>query len=372
MEYPYKQKIKNRIRVPNDFESINETNMFKFLDRVEPFGMTSMRDAVFLALEKVKSVSERHYLMNKDMSEQQSGYINSNDSKYSFKIIVVTDGADTSSTLTASDISKHLCNTTQNTSVDDLNLLFVTIDLDKHDQANLDIIGISHNSETHCKKIEAKSEELVEIFEKEVFKNEEKIETQVVKQVYGKDVLFKKIQIKSIEIEVEKMFAVTFVIDISGSMEGQRWNSLKAAIKNLKEKLSMNPSNMVDLILFNDSVFHYTHPHFNKMFTFEFFTTFCSIRPFLCFLFCFWCAPCCMSELALSKAEGRDFRLSGIWINFLCAPLCLALNRRKIKKTYNIPGYCIIDYFLEPCFCFCMTSQEWAEARYRGQGLILI
>lgn len=372
MNKPHKE-VKNRIKVPNDFEKINETNIFNFLDRIEPFGWTSMRDAIFLSLEKVKRVSQGHSSSQKFSGDQNSGYMNqtSRNIKYSFKVIVVTDGEDNCSEVSAPFISQYLSDLTHNTSVDDLNLLFLTVDLNRHDQANLDIIGISHNSSTHCKKLEAKSEELVEIFEREIFRYEQIDEVHRVVKVDGADILLKETRIKSVEILAEKNFAVTFVIDISGSMEGKRWNNLKAAIRNLKDKLSKNPKNMVDLILFNDSVFHYTHPHFNKKFSNELCSSFCSTKPLLCFFCCFACAPCLMSELALSKAQGRDFVCPGLLPVFFCAPIFLALNRRKLRKRYNIPGNCCLDCCIEPFCCFCMASQEWAEARFRGEGLAL-
>lgn len=358
MDFPYTQKIKDKIKIPIEFERIKETNMFDFLDEIEPFGMTAMRDAVLVGISKIGKVHE-------SIPDHLK-------SKYSFKIIVVTDGEDNSSSYSAPDLSRILSSVTNQYSVDHMNILFVTVDLNRHDQANLDLIGITKNSFSHCKSIEVESKNLLEVFEREIFYYEEKFEDEKKLNQDNCEVIVKETRIKSVEIQKDKLFAVLFVVDISGSMEGDRWKSLKSAVRNLKDKLSGNSENMVDLVLFSNSVVHYTHPHFKKKFVKPFFGSLCHWKPLLCCLFLGPIAPCCMSCMALQNATDTSHNLTFLCKTIFCGAIGLALNRRTLRMKYNIKGNCCVDCLIEPFCCICMTSQEWAESNYRGEGLVIL
>jgi uncharacterized protein YegL len=349
------RKVKDNFPVPFDFDKIKETKMFKKLGKIEPFGATSMRDAVVIAINKLSYISSKY-----------------RGSDYTFRIIVVTDGEDNESITTAPFLSRYLSDTAKQNDIKDFSLVFITVDLDEHDQANLDLLGITANSSTHCKLVKSDSMQLAETFEKEVFsiENESRDINSMTDEngIEIKEIIYHK---RRIEITQEKSFAVLFVLDISGSMEGARWTTLVESLEGIKEKLEQNENNLVDCFLFNHTVIPINHPHFRKKFKYSWKKSLLDTKAIAFHLLCPVFSICCMSAMSLKKSTG----MNSLWTAFLwtCSrfPLSICLNRREIKRVYNIPGNCFFDCLLMFSGCmYCMVSQEWKESRYRGQGLV--
>ncbi|OMJ90118.1 hypothetical protein SteCoe_7608 [Stentor coeruleus] len=352
-----KKHCKGNISPPETYIKASESDIAKRLKIVDPFGATCMRDAVDFCIKRVSKFTD-------SLKNQRDRY------PYSFKIIVVTDGEDNASWYTAPDLSRQLESLTFNRDIDDINVVFITLDLDKHEQANLDLIGITHNSSTHAKLFKETTVRLEQVFERLVLASIQENSNFLME----KDGLMIDISRNAeVNLSAEKKFAVTFCLDISGSMEGQRWETLIKCVEKIQKKLACDEHNYLDCFLFNDTVIHYTHPHFDKKFVFGTYSCF-KKDPLglVCNIMCPIVGICFMQEFARKTALGISFNCAHCFYYALLGPIGMALNRRTVRKAYNIKGNCCSD-FIHYCACMgcCLAAQEWKESRYRGQSLYL-
>jgi hypothetical protein len=352
-----KRKQNRIVAVPGTFERACETRMVDKLRKVEPFGQTSMRDAVDYCLSEITNFTKLGL------------------TDHSYKLIVVTDGYDNASTLTASKLSRNLEALTQGRSIDNCNIIFITLDLEKHEQANLDLIGICHNSINYAKLFEVETVKLENVLESLVFRFQEFTHVAVnLKQEDNSEEMRIVYQQAAFEAVKQKDFAVTFCLDISGSMtENNKWNLLINTVDSIVKKLARNQNNFVDCVLFSNYVLRLNHPHFGKVFEKKMTDSCFSCGPMLCMLCVPFCAYCIMQELAHRTATGVAFN----WPRFICCTFCgpigVAYYRSRIREAYNISGNGCYECLLASVgCCCCMTAQEWMESRYRGQSLYLI
>lgn len=90
---------------------------------------------------------------------------------------------------------------------------------------------------------------------------------------------------------------------------------------------------------------------------------------------CVTCCPCadlCATSVAVANAERNDPNAgckACLWIHVCnavhCSAIGHAVNRTKIRKSYNIQGSCLVDYFILCCCMPCALTQEWREVMKR-------
>ena len=329
-----------------------DLNLDPLLKMITPFGATSMRDAVEMAILAMN-------IQLGKLSPQEQAL-------YTSKIILVTDGADTTSKLNTSGFSVLMSRNLH------ISIQVITIDIPTNSTENIEIRGIVDINKANMRIAESNSMNLNHVFENLVlqeFRQESAVYAQADDE--SERVVIVE-ETKLVRIEQKKTFLVFLVLDISESMtENDKWKKLCDSVLILTTHLATS-DNYLGVILFNHNAITLGHPHFLKRFQYSLFDCFKKPGALMWNICCPIIGIPCMQQTSLNRANGTRLELKPFLLSCIYAyPIGCALNRTQLRKDYNIDGSCIEDCFLY-CVCCgpCLAGQELIESNSRGFSLL--
>jgi uncharacterized protein YegL len=238
MESNLKAALLSQLLIKFGFEAIKNTSIMKRLSYVRPDGETALRDATLTGIQLMINLNKS--LLQLELSQA-----------FSFVHIVITDGVDT--------VSK--------TPLDKLALMFgligrgipkdrcltVLIGIDLTAEAAVQLALLSALGGDTCQLYNVHNVELNEIFQR--IKATIGIRRQTsIGMFQSEGMAGMAFQQQSIPVMMlqRKNFAVVLNLDISGSMNGQRFNSLKNSVQRFLNNLEQ--TDVVTCLVFNEKV----------------------------------------------------------------------------------------------------------------------
>lgn len=319
----------------------SEVNIQPLLQRVVPFGATSLYDVVVVCLMRVSQFAQQ--------------LLKEHNSSITPLIIVLTDGSDTSSVTPGPDFAEFVF------SNPDTKIQVIAIDIPQFSEDNIKMRGIASINDTNMSVTDVKSMNLAEYFE--ILANE--MLKDSIADIINEDKNPHERELN--QVQNQKSYLVIFALDISESMLGKKWETLRVNLEIIIKRLARG-NHYVGFVLFNHHILQPNDLHFLGKFVVE--SCDCCSTPstLMCGLFCPCIAVCCFQNYSLKKATGKKSNPASFCASMICAyPIGCALNRRELRKAYNIEGSCCADC-LKYCVCagLCLAGQEALEAKKRG------
>ncbi|OMJ72401.1 hypothetical protein SteCoe_29164 [Stentor coeruleus] len=220
------------------YEPVEKNTIMQKLNLLKPSGGTALRDSVGFGVSLILK-------LNQALSEIGTSEI------WNFVHIVITDGDDTSSKTKPEELAAlfYLINQTIPTSR--CSTSYVGIELSQKAAAELTLISVFGGNS--CNAYQANNVNLNQIFDRI------SIDVGIVRQVgvvgvnSGNQSALMIHQRSAPVVQVKRnRFAVLLNLDFSGSMRGQRWNSLKNSVSMFLRNLQQG--DLACCCLFNDKV----------------------------------------------------------------------------------------------------------------------
>jgi uncharacterized protein with von Willebrand factor type A (vWA) domain len=217
-----------------------EENKNKILNKLKytyPSGSTALRDAIFYGTQ--------HQIQLKASLAQDNSEILD---YYKFCTIVITDGEDTSSTITSNQI-KYILYQLSDKFPNACDTFLIGVDLNSTAQSELKEFEEYGKGSVYFHNVN--NMDIGTIFEHIQYKIGISARAMLFQTSNDETYIAAQREIKL--YESQQRYIILFVLDISGSMSGQRWKCVQNAMSNFFNK--MMPSDIFSVLLFNDKYY---------------------------------------------------------------------------------------------------------------------
>lgn len=220
------------------FETIRNSSLLTRLQYVRPEGETALRDATLAGLRVILK-------LNQTLAELGAS------EAFSFVHIVITDGVDTVSKTSLEELAMMFALIGRGIPKERCLTVFIGVELSQDAALQLALLaGLGGDT---CQLYNVNKVQLGDIFERISASIGVRREVNVgVIQAGGMNAMaFSQRNVPILQVR-RRNFAVLLNLDISGSMNGQRFNSLRGSVQNFMRNLDGN--DIASCLVFNDRV----------------------------------------------------------------------------------------------------------------------
>ena len=223
------------------FESASDSRLPDLLDSISPSGSTAMRDAI---LESSLRLLKIGGIINKIGTGKLYNFVN----------IILTDGDDNASKASIESTCQAMMAIGASLPCKTLKTFFIGVDLQSSSKAAAEIAAMVVLGGKNAQYMNVKETKIEDVFEKIKISIGIKEQTQAIatKNING-DFILALSKKKNPYILAEKQkFVVLFTLDVSGSMEGERWEQVCSSVRRFVEYLDKD--DLVCGVVFNNKV----------------------------------------------------------------------------------------------------------------------
>ena len=218
------------------FESVKNSSINNRLSHLQPDGQTALRDSIKSGLNLILKLNS---------SLDELGYSN----LWNFVHIVITDGVDTVSSTSLNELAMIFALINRGISTDRCLTVFIGIDLNA--QAFAELIVLKALGGENCQIYNVNNVNLAEIFHRITASITMLRQVRLGVASFQGVTAMRYSESNTPVIGINKKnFAILLNLDISGSMAGDRYNSLKNSVNMFLNNLENN--DLASCIVFND------------------------------------------------------------------------------------------------------------------------
>ena len=220
------------------FEGVSKSTVMTRLNRISPYGETALRDSIRQGVGLILK-------LNTFLDEIGSS------GAFNFVHIVITDGVDTVSNTSLNDLAVLFALINRGIPTERCMTVFIGIDLSSQALAQLAVLSALGGD--NCQMYNVNNVNLGEIFQR--ITATLGVQRQVsmgVASMGGMTAMRIQTTNRPVLNIVRRNFAVMLNLDLSSSMQGNRYNSLKNSVGNFMRNL--DPNDLVSCLVFSDKV----------------------------------------------------------------------------------------------------------------------
>ncbi|OMJ74640.1 hypothetical protein SteCoe_26384 [Stentor coeruleus] len=220
------------------FEPINKSTIIPRLNRIRPYGETALNDAVHSGIKLILKLNS---------ALDDLGASNA----WNFVHIVITDGVDTVSDTSIQELAVLFAMINRGISTERCLTVFIGVDLTP--QALVQLALLKSLGGENCQLYNVRNVDLSEIFQRitATLGVQRRVNVNMLNMGGIQAMHFQQENVPVMTIR-QRNFAVLLNLDISGSMDGTRYESLKNSVSMFLRNLA--PNDLASCLVFNDRV----------------------------------------------------------------------------------------------------------------------
>lgn len=217
-----------------------QSPVLQALDALQPWGDTAMLSSMLACLSRI---------LRLNAALSQVGLA----SQFNFLHIVITDGVDNQSRASLEQVGSVMMQIGAKLPVDRCKTVIIGIDLDEDPRCRAQLDALNLVGGENCQKFDIDSVQIGQVFDgiRVSLGLQRQVAMTLVQQGGSTGLMVAQSTRPMISV-TRPNFAVLFNLDISGSMNGARWNRVKASVRNFMS--SLNQSDLVSCVCFNGDV----------------------------------------------------------------------------------------------------------------------
>lgn len=220
------------------YESVSKSSIQSRLSQISPNGGTALNDSVGIGLNLILKLNQLFIQLNASDT-------------WNFVHIVITDGIDNSSKTPLDNLATSFAIIGRTIPKERCLTVFIGVELDPEALVKLSLLKALGGN--NCQLYNVNNVQLNDIFTRinATIGVRRQVNVGLVSAGGRNAMAFQQVNTPFMRV-VRNNFAVLLNLDISGSMSGRRFNSLKSSVENFMRNL--DPNDIVSCLVFNNAV----------------------------------------------------------------------------------------------------------------------